>query len=257
MRRVAAIAVVLTFALSAVLSGPLANISIAQPIGDPTCSGRLIQVGCGAGRPGSAINPMVPRNDRSSWRAVVFPQGCYWLVWRTVPPGAPVVTLEQAREKAQAMGLVPCAARPSGNWEELVGLPVPHPKAQPGNRALTGKRVFLELGMENGRWHRDRDGTWRYHSPDVELRARPAYTIDWGDGTLAEQTTREGMPYPGGPEEITHVYQTSGTHTVTVQAGWQAEWRLPDGTWKPVSGQLRTIGNAGLAIQQIQAVRTR
>jgi hypothetical protein len=134
---------------------------------------------------------------------------------------------------------------------------VPHPTAQPDNRGLSGKRVFLELGMRNGRWRRDPHGIWRYTSPDVELRARPAYTIDWGDDTFAEQTLREGIPYPGGPDEITHVYQNSGMHTVTVQAGWQAEWRVPGGTWKPVSGPLRTTGNADLAIQQIQAVRTR
>ncbi|MGH8901410.1 MAG: hypothetical protein ACRDYA_06940 [Egibacteraceae bacterium] len=251
--RLAALAAI----LAAVLMGPLASPSIGQATGDPTCSGRLIQVGCGAARPGSAINPSAPRNDRSSWRAVVFPQGCYWLVWRTVPPGAPVVSLAEAREKARAQGLVPCAARPSGNWEQVVGLPVPHPKAQPDNRALAGKRVFLELGMENGRWHRDPDGIWRYESPDVELRATPAYMINWGDGTLMEQTTREGVPYPGGPEEVTHVYQTSGAHTVTVQAGWQAQWRVPGGAWKPVSGQLRTSGQQDLAVQQIQAVRTR
>lgn len=253
MRRLAALTVV----LGAMLIGPLASPSIGQAAGDPSCSGRLIQVGCGAGRPGSTINPKAPRHDRSSWRAVVFPQGCYWLVWRTAPPGQPVVSLEQAREKARALGLEPCAARPSGNWEEVVGLPVPHPKAQPDNRALTGKRVFLELGMENGRWRRDPDGVWWYRSPEVELRATPTYTIDWGDGTPGEQTTHEGVPYPGGSEEITHVYQERGAHTVTVQAGWKAEWRVPGGAWRPVSGQLRTTGNGDLAVQQIQAVRTR
>ncbi|MGH8899496.1 MAG: PKD domain-containing protein [Egibacteraceae bacterium] len=243
--------------MAAVLMGPLASPSLGQTTGDPTCSGRLIQVGCGAARPGSTINPSAPRNDRSSWRAVVFPQGCYWLVWRTVPPGTPVVSLQQAREQARATGMPPCLARPSGNWEQLVGLPVPHPKAQPDNRALTGKRVFLELGMRNGSWRRDPDGVWRYSSPEVELRATPSYTIDWGDGTPVAQTSHEGVPYPGGPQEITHVYEKRGTHTVTVQAGWRAEWRVPGGAWRPVLGRLSTNGQQDFAIQQIQAVRTR
>lgn len=257
MRRLTAVAAVLGAMLMVMLIGPLARPSIGQSAGDPSCAGRLIQVGCGAGRPGSTINPKAPRNDRSSWRAVVFPQGCYWLVWRTAPPGQPVTGLEQAREKARALGLEPCAARPSGNWEEIVGLPVPHPTAQPNNRALTGKRVFLELGMQNSRWHRDANGVWRYQSPEVELRATPTYMIDWGDNTPAEQTAHEGVPYPGGPQEITHVYRERGDRTVTVQAIWRAEWRVPGGAWRPVSGQLRTAGNADFAIQQIQAVRTR
>jgi hypothetical protein len=249
--------IVLAAVLGVLLLFPLASPSSGQAKGNPSCSGRLIQVGCGAGRPGSTINPRAPRHGRSSWRAVVFPQGCYWLVWRTAPPGESVVTLEQAREKARAAGMMPCAARPSGDWEEIVGLPVPRPRAQPDNRALTGKRVFLELGMENDRWHRGPDGVWRYASPEVELRARPTYGVDWGDGTPVDQTIHEGIPYPGGPEEITHVYQRRGAYTVTVHAGWQAEWHVPGQPWRPVPGQLRTTGNANLGVQQVQAVRTR
>jgi hypothetical protein len=38
------------------------------------------------------------------------------------------------------------------------------------------------------------------------------------------ETDSQGVPWPGGPGEITHVYSDAGGVTVTVQAYWRATW---------------------------------
>ncbi|HXH56329.1 hypothetical protein [Iamia sp.] len=53
----------------------------------------------------------------------------------------------------------------------------------------------------------------------------PRYVVSWGDGASIS-TESQGVPWPGGPEEISHVYTDAGGVTVTVQAFWRTTWSL-------------------------------
>lgn len=239
------IAVATALASGLVLAGPLASPAVAMPT--PICSGRVIEVGCGGTRggfEGLGGDDMPSPSSNARWRVVVMERvPCWRLMWRSSGPGT---TYDEAL--AQVPRDMPSCYVLAGEWDNIVPLPSPRPKIEPGNRALAGKRVFLELDM---------DGDWQHATPEVELRARPLYRIDWGDGSPATVTSSTGVAYPGGPGEITHVYRKAGMHTVTVEAQWSGEWRLPDQQWQQVPGELRTLGETDLVVQQLQAVRTR
>jgi hypothetical protein len=92
-----------------------------------------------------------------------------------------------------------------------------------------------------------------------ELTLDTEYEVDWGDGTVETGIDRPGQPYPGGPDEITHVYDRSGTVDVVITAEWTGTWRLA-GTHQeqPLQGSAqRSSRIEAFPVDQVQAVGRR
>ena len=129
-------------------------------------------------------------------------------------------------------------------WEE-VPLPKPRPQIAPG-RAITGKLAYLETRGETG--HTYTNNT--VFGP-LEIVAKGAYTVDWGDGETTGPHAFEGKPWPDG--RITHDYLDVGRYDIVVTERWTATWRLGG-----ESGVLRALQTTGriddFPVEQIQAV---
>ena len=129
-------------------------------------------------------------------------------------------------------------------WERIP-LPRPRPSIAPG-RAITGKLAFLETNGEVG--HTYTTGTVL---GQLDIVARGAYIIDWGDGSTSGPHDSEGRPWPNGT--ITHDYLGVGSYDIVVTERWTATWRLGG-----ESGVLRTLQTTGriddFPVEQIQAV---
>ncbi len=86
----------------------------------------------------------------------------------------------------------------------------------------------------------------------LTISGRVSYEIDWGDGTVTT-SEHQGVPYPGGATEITHVYTDVGTYTVTVTSVWSGSW-----TAGALSGDLPVLhrdASTTLPVTERQAVR--
>lgn len=132
-----------------------------------------------------------------------------------------------------------------------IPLPVPRPTIPPGY-AVTGKAAYLVT-----------DGTT---SPPPFAEATPLgplvvvatgrYLVNWGDPAApgwAGPYTTEGRPWPSG--RITHVYDYTGTDTVTVVEDWTATWTLAGATG--TLGGLHTVATIpAFRVEQLQAVLT-
>jgi len=108
-------------------------------------------------------------------------------------------------------------------WRTSVRPPPPSPLAVAPGKALTGLRSYLEIGG---------DVPYELAIPnpvgaDIVLVATPRYVVRWGDGAT-DETTSQGVPYPGGDGEITHVYTDKGGVTITVEAYWHGTWTAGD-----------------------------
>ena len=104
-------------------------------------------------------------------------------------------------------------------WQTSVQPPPPSPLQVAPGRAVTGLRSYLEIGG-------DVPYVTTIPNPvgaNIRLTATPRYVVSWGDGATAE-TESQGVPWPGGPGEISHVFTDEGEVTVTVQAYWRGEW---------------------------------
>lgn len=105
-------------------------------------------------------------------------------------------------------------------WQTTVRPPPPTPlRVQPG-KAVTGLRAYLEIGG-------DVPAAQTIATPigPAGFTMTPRYVVTWGDGGSVG-TESQGVPWPGGPGEVTHVYQDAGGVTVTVQAFWHSTWSL-------------------------------
>lgn len=254
----------------------LASGALASPAW--ACKGQLDRAYCQGH--GDQTGPAVPGVDVSGGSGGVtpLPPHTYWVpTLRALPEpgcwtvdvmffpelGAPEVgSIHQSYETAAAWirenwsEFPPCpdeqAPTPEETaayiWQEEAVLAKPRPRVEPGNRAITGLPVFLEI---------DGDLAWSYSGRNVELRATPTFEIDWGDHSPRLRTSSRGGPYPDG--DLTHVYRDAGAPTVTVTATWSAQWRLAGSgaAWEPVPGILETSGSADLLVGQVQAVRRR
>lgn len=126
----------------------------------------------------------------------------------------------------------------------------PAPTADPG-RALVGLKTYLEVGGPGGIDLSDPTGV-------ISISGSPTYTIDWGDGGPTYTTADRGLPYPGGPGEITHVYSNAATVTITVTATWTGTWSvtLPGvGTSTGILPAITRVSSVSLPVDQVQAVR--
>ena len=135
-----------------------------------------------------------------------------------------------------------------------VGLQIESPAAKiaPGYM-LTGLISYLEL---------DAPGqlTASETLPDglgtLTITATPEHHIDWDDGGASTVTTDTGVPYPGGPGEITHVYNTAAERTVTVATHWVGTFSGPGFTDEPLGTRVAETTELPLDVRQWQAVRT-
>lgn len=238
----------------------------ARASGDPVCRG-LGQsgYGCndnnGSGKPGGGGGPA-----QGYWYVYVDytqgPSGC-WGVW--FRPAADFVatpttwTEQQAYQVAQqdyaANGIPQCnsaAAVALQIWADQKPVPAQHPSLQPDDTAVTGKRSYLLM-----------NGAQRLQTtfpnplgPSPTITAHVVYDIDWGDGTTHTITANPGVAWPGGPGEITHVYDVKGVKTITVRATWTGTWTDPNGA----GGNLPALTvpyTFNVTVGEIQAVRNR
>ncbi len=104
-------------------------------------------------------------------------------------------------------------------WQTSVAPPPPSPLRVAPGRAVTGLRAYLEIG-----------GDVPYEltianpvGANIQLTATPRYVVSWGDGASVG-TDSQGVAWPGGPGEITHVFTDAGGVTVTVRAYWSGTW---------------------------------
>lgn len=145
-------------------------------------------------------------------------------------------------------GLTPAAAA-ALIWQDRVELPDPVLAIKPGH-AVTGKPAYLEVTSPRT----IRMNTTAFGHA-VELTVTSVLDIDWGDGTLERNVTRQGGPWPHG--DITHVYtDTQAEAPVHVTQRWKASWRVGNQTGV-IADQLFTESTLLLPVREIQAVRER
>jgi hypothetical protein len=129
-------------------------------------------------------------------------------------------------------------------WKH-VPLPQPRPSIAPG-RAITGKLAYLETRGQLSHVY-----TTMTPLGQLNIYARGAYVVTWGDGHTSGPYNAEGLPWPNGT--ITHEYQNVGPYDIVVTERWTATWSLAG-----ESGVLRTLQTTGriddFPVEQIQAV---
>lgn len=134
-------------------------------------------------------------------------------------------------------------------WQDSVELPDPVIEIKPGH-AITGKKAYLEVTSP-----RTIRTTTTAFGHAVELTVTSVLDIDWGDGTVERNVTRQGGPWPTG--DITHVYtDTIDRAPVHVTQRWKASWRVGSQTGV-IADQLFTEATLPLPVRQLQAVRDR
>ncbi len=135
-------------------------------------------------------------------------------------------------------------------WQSIP-LPVPRPAIPPGY-AVTGKPAYL---VTNGTTS---PAPFTEATPlgPLTVVATGRYLVDWGDpaapGWSGPYAT-EGQPWPDGT--ITHVYDYTGTDTVTVVEDWTATWQLA-GAAGTLGGLHTTATIPAFRVGQLQAVIT-
>ena len=134
-------------------------------------------------------------------------------------------------------------------WEDSVELPDPELQIKPGH-AITGKAAYLEITSP-----RTVRTTTTAFGHEVDLTVASVLDIDWGDGTVERNVTRQGGPWPTG--DITHVYtDTNAATPVHVTQRWKASWRVGNLTGV-IDDQLFTESTLQLPVRELQAVRDR
>lgn len=160
-------------------------------------------------------------------------------------PGCPAGGADPAEEAEQV-------------FRDIIRLPRTRAEVTPA-RGLTGLPAYLVIDSEP-----------RFEatvpSPITDrvfyITADAEYRVDWGDGSPEEgPTSRRGQPYPGGPDELTHVYADAGTYEITVHADWRWRWRRVEPGSDNVTTEQGTVTISDtldpLPVTQVQAVRQR
>lgn len=133
-------------------------------------------------------------------------------------------------------------------WQTVVRPPPPTPLNVDPGRMITGLTAYLEIGG-------DPAPIYTLDNPigaDITITATPRYVVGWGDGATAE-TTSQGVPYPGGAGEVTHVYTEDGDLTVTVEAYWRGEWSAGGEGGSLAELPVPTTASLALPVDQAQA----
>ena len=187
-----------------------------------------------------------------------YEEGCWGI--RTVPEGEGTSYQEAVDQQAQQgengvlwgncriEDTIDPAELAQTLWERTVRPPPPTPlQVEPG-RAVTGLRAYLEIGGEVPA--RQTVGT---PIGPATFVMTPRYVVTWGDGATTE-TESQGVPWPGGPGEISHVYTDAGGVTVTVQAFWRTTWSLAGQGGDLPELPVPTEGSLDLPVEEYQVV---
>ncbi|HUP85884.1 MAG TPA: hypothetical protein VM143_09480 [Acidimicrobiales bacterium] len=149
----------------------------------------------------------------------------------------------------RANGTVDPATAAALIWRDSVELPDPTLHIEPGY-AITGKPAYLEVGSPRGV---NKQAAAFGHA--VQLEVTSLLDVDWGDGTIDRNITRQGGPWPTG--DITHTYtDTADAIAVHVTQRWRATWRVGTQTGT-IADQLFTESTLSLPVKELQAVRDR
>jgi len=134
-------------------------------------------------------------------------------------------------------------------WRAVVKPPPPSPlRVRPG-KMLVAFTAYLEIGG-------DRNPSWSLDNPigaDITIKATPRYMVTWGDGASTE-TASQGVPYPGGPGEITHAYRDDATYTVSVKAYWRGQWSAGGNGGSLPELPIPTSSSLALPVEEAQGV---
>lgn len=139
-------------------------------------------------------------------------------------------------------------------WQVWIRLDLPSPAAKiaPGYM-LPGLTAYLELAapprLVASRSLPDGLGS-------LTIRATPEHHVDWDDGGEVTVTSAVGVPFPGGPEEITHVYVDAGERHVGVTTRWTGTFTGPGFLDEPLGVRNAPTTVLPLEVRQWQSVRT-
>jgi len=210
-----------------------------------------------SGGGGFACDPACTHIETTSAQ-LPAPGDCFQIVQGG--PGHPTYA-EAAAFAAAQTGLPPCpgqhdpAADIGQQWRDSGAIPRPTASIKPG-KALTGLPAYLVIETPSQvELELTSDATGITYLLTLETE----YTVDWGDGAVDRGIDRNGQPYPGGRDEITHVYDRAELVDVVVTARWRGTWRLA-GTHQEqeLPGVVeRTYTIEDFPVDQIQAVRRR
>lgn len=186
------------------------------------------------------------------------PSRCFQII-----QGVGFPTYRAARDYAAVTtGLPPCPGQndpgppDAGQWGELIDVPLPTATIAPG-RAITGLTAYLVV--ETPSELVDVAIADPLTGATYLLTLETDYEVDWGDGTVERGIDQQGEPYPGGPDEITHVYERPDTVDVVVRAEWTGTWRIAGQQQEsPLGGSVpREHRIEDLPVDEVQAVRRR
>lgn len=210
------------------------------------------------------------------------PDDYFYPIWTTIDTndanGNPCFQVVQgggqlwgdAYEDAEDAGGTPC---PGGapeetpqeevtrRWRTQVVPPGPRAFITPGE-SVVGLPAYLEI-QEPAVWFTTLES--EVSNRTFEIRARADWWIDWGDdpGARDDYKDTQGVPYPGGPGEISHVFSDIAVYDITVEAVWSASYRIVagDGTaniWVPVPRPLLTSYELEpFPVGEVQSIRVR
>lgn len=184
-------------------------------------------------------------------------QGTWCVVTRvrtsaTPFPAGRINKTSQSNRTTRDLGYPPCAALASESAKALslkLTLPTPTLEIDPG-WAITGPDAFLET-----------KGTTVYDSGPIAtewgtmtMTGTGSYFVDWGDNTAQMGPYDfEGVSWPEG--QIRHVYQYTGTYTVTVRQRWNLHWQVAQRSG--VISDRFTETTLVLPVRELQAIRIR
>ncbi len=155
-------------------------------------------------------------------------------------------TLWKTCPAAEAFDLV---AYVNQYWSAVVKPPPPSPLQVKPGKMLVAFTAYLEIGG-------DPNPSWSLTNPigpTITIRATPRYVVSWGDGASLE-TDSQGVPYPGGPGEITHAYRDDGNKTITVRAYWRGEWSAGGDGGQLPELPVPTSSDLNLPVESAEAV---
>ena len=124
--------------------------------------------------------------------------------------------------------------------------PRPQLRAAPSGVGLTGLDSFFWLAEEPRRITAS--------AGVVTAEARPSqYAWDFDDGNQ-KTTGNSGRRWTARRDgNISHMYETRGSYTVSVDVIWQARWRIGGGPWQPL-GYFTTSDSTDYPVRQVVAL---
>lgn len=228
------------------LAGVAAALWVSAPApahaGEHLCGPNDSRLDCayqqsGGGGDGSFDASLVGRN-----RLVPDPAGrdCLWVVEDPAGPNPDF----PAAVKAARGNL--CESESECDMAESIALPEPVPHVESGLGAV-GLPLYLEIRYEDApRVEGDKALTLRDWDPDegtatvagptdcgrLVIDFRAVHEIDWDDPDYDDDTrltALHGEPYPGGPREIVHTYESVAIPEITVTTTWAFSYTFQDG----------------------------